>query len=67
MADFHTFSEIDTQTPAAIIETGYLFLDRDFVTQQPDTAARGIIDGIQFYVYQQPVFDERTPIQLAKT
>ncbi len=66
MADFHTFSEINTQTPAAIIETGYLFLDRDFVTQQPDNAALGIIDGIQCYVYQQPIFDERTPIPLPK-
>jgi N-acetylmuramoyl-L-alanine amidase len=54
MTGYHSFYEIHSQTPAAIIETGFLHLDRDFLTQQPNTAARGIVDGILCYVNNEP-------------
>jgi N-acetylmuramoyl-L-alanine amidase len=54
MTEYHSFYEIHSQTPAAIIETGFLHLDRDFLTQQPNTAARGIVDGILCYVNNEP-------------
>lgn len=50
MTEYHTFHEIDSQTPAVIIETGFLYLDRDFLTQEPEKAARGIADGILCYL-----------------
>lgn len=54
MTEYHTFYEIHSQTPAAIIEVGFLFLDRDFLTQQPDMAARGIVEGLLCYVNNEP-------------
>jgi N-acetylmuramoyl-L-alanine amidase len=54
MTEYHTFREIHSQTPAAIIETGFLYLDRNFLTSQPEVAARGIVDGILCYVNNEP-------------
>ena len=54
MTEYHTFREIHSQTPAAIIEAGFLFLDRDFLTSDPEVAARGIADGILCYVNNEP-------------
>ncbi len=54
MTEYHTFHEINGQTPAVIIETGFLYLDRDFLTRSPDLAARGIADGIMCYVNNEP-------------
>ncbi len=46
MTGYHTFYAIDGQTPGAIIETGFLWLDRELLTQHPDIVAQGIVDGI---------------------
>jgi N-acetylmuramoyl-L-alanine amidase len=54
MTEYHTFREIHSQTPAAIIETGFLYLDRDFLTSEPEVAARGIADGVLCYVNNEP-------------
>ena len=54
MTEYHTFREIHSQTPAAIIEVGFLYLDRDFLVSQPEKAARGIADGILCYVNNEP-------------
>lgn len=54
MTQYHTFYEIDSEVPAAIIETGFLFLDRDFLTGNPEVAARGIVDGLLCYVNNEP-------------
>lgn len=50
MTGYHTFYAIDGHTPGAIIETGFLWLDRDLLTQQPDLVAQGIVDGIVCFV-----------------
>jgi N-acetylmuramoyl-L-alanine amidase len=55
MTEYHTFYEIHSSTPAVIIETGFLYLDREFLTSQPELAARGIIDGVLCYVNKEPV------------
>jgi len=60
MTEYHTFTEIHSQTPAVIIETGYLNLDRQFLTQNPDKAAIGIVDGLLCYLYNEPA---TAPIQ----
>jgi len=54
MTEYHTFYEIHSSTPAAIIEVGFLYLDRDFLTQRPESAARGILEGILCYLHNQP-------------
>ena len=55
MKEYHTFSEINPRTPAAIIETGFLRLDREFLTQHPDPAAKGISDVILCFIQNEPV------------
>jgi N-acetylmuramoyl-L-alanine amidase len=55
MTEYHTFYEIHADTPAAIIETGFLYLDRDFLTQHPEEVAKGIVDGILCYINNEPV------------
>jgi N-acetylmuramoyl-L-alanine amidase len=46
MARYHTFYEIDPNTPGAIIEVGFMLADRRLLTQRADLVAQGIIDGI---------------------
>jgi N-acetylmuramoyl-L-alanine amidase len=46
MQEYHAFYEIAPQTPAAIIETGFMDADRTLLTEHPDLAAEGIARGI---------------------
>ncbi|KPL75778.1 N-acetylmuramoyl-L-alanine amidase [Levilinea saccharolytica] len=64
MTDYHMFNEIHTDTTAAIIETGFLNLDREILTQQPELVARGVANGIICYVNNEtvdPLDVEETP------
>ena len=54
MTSYHTFGEIDGDTPAVIIETGFLYLDRDLLTSRMDDVARGIVEGILCYINNEP-------------
>jgi len=53
MSSYHAFNEIDDDTPAVIIETGFMNLDKQLLTQQPDLVAKGIVDGILCYIYNE--------------
>jgi N-acetylmuramoyl-L-alanine amidase len=55
MTRYHAFSEINSSTTAAIIETGFLNLDRDFLLNHTDKVAQGIRDGILCYIRNEPV------------
>lgn len=55
MTDYHAFIEIDTNTPAVIIETGFLNLDRQFLTEQPDLVAKGIVNGILCFLENESI------------
>jgi N-acetylmuramoyl-L-alanine amidase len=55
MSSYHAFDEIDIDTPAAIIEVGFLNLDRQILTQQPDRIASGISNGILCYIYNENI------------
>jgi N-acetylmuramoyl-L-alanine amidase len=55
MTEYHSFFEIAPETPAAIIETGFLNLDRQILTQEPYRVAQGVIDGLICYVRGEPV------------
>lgn len=59
MTDYHSFSEIDPNTVAAIIETGFLNLDRVYLTQHTDQVADGIVQGILCFVNNENI--EPTP------
>ncbi len=55
MSSYHAFSEIDENTPAAIIETGFLNLDREILEQHPDLLAKGIAEGILCFIHNEDV------------
>jgi N-acetylmuramoyl-L-alanine amidase len=55
MTSYHAFGEIDENTPAAIIETGFLNLDREFLTQHPELAAQGIVAGIMCFIRNEEI------------
>lgn len=46
MTEYHTFYEIAPQTPAAIIEIGFMEADRSLLLTRQDLVAQGIVDGI---------------------
>ena len=62
MTQYHAFSEIDPNTITAIIETGFLYLDRDILTKQTDVVAEGITQGILCFVNNESVLP--TPVNL---
>jgi N-acetylmuramoyl-L-alanine amidase len=53
MSSYHAFEEINTETTAAIIEIGFLNLDRQILTQQPELLAEGVTKGILCYIYNE--------------
>jgi N-acetylmuramoyl-L-alanine amidase len=61
MTDYHAFNEIDSETPAAIIETGFMNLDREILTQNPDVIARGIAAGILCFVRNEDITSTQAP------
>ncbi len=46
MLYYHAFHQITQRTPAAIIEIGFLYYDRDLLQNHPDKSAQGIINGL---------------------
>jgi N-acetylmuramoyl-L-alanine amidase len=50
MTSYHTFAEIHSDTTAAIIETGFMNLDRRILEDQPELIAAGIVNGILCYI-----------------
>ena len=69
MTDYHTFREIHPLTPAAILEMGFMKDDRELLTQQQETVARGIVDGILCYLRgDNPIqmMTEQAPTQTAQ-
>jgi N-acetylmuramoyl-L-alanine amidase len=46
MTNYHTFREIHPQTPAAIIELGFMLADRQILTDRTDLLANSITDGL---------------------
>lgn len=60
MREYHAFREIDPSTVAAIIETGFLNLDREMLTKQTDRVAAGVVDGILCFANNENI--ESTPV-----
>jgi N-acetylmuramoyl-L-alanine amidase len=60
MTSYHAFGEINTETTAAIIETGYLNLDLQILTKNPDLVAQGIVDGLLCFIRNESVTPTQT-------
>ncbi len=61
MTFYHAFDEIDSNTTAAIIETGFLRLDFKILTEQTDLVATGIADGILCYINNENIVSPPAP------
>jgi N-acetylmuramoyl-L-alanine amidase len=62
MTSYHGFDEVHGDTTAAIIETGFMNLDRQILTQQPDLVAQGILQGVLCFVNNEDIAGPPTPI-----
>jgi N-acetylmuramoyl-L-alanine amidase len=60
MTDYHAFRAVSPATTAAIIETGFLYLDRDILVNHPDVIADGIVSGLVCFVTNENI--QATPI-----
>jgi N-acetylmuramoyl-L-alanine amidase len=61
MTDYHAFNEINVNTTAAIIETGFLNLDRQMLTEKTDLVAQGVTQGILCFLRNENVGPTPTP------
>jgi len=55
MTDYHAFRAVNSATTAAIIETGFLNLDRNILVNHPDTIADGIVSGLVCFVSNENI------------
>lgn len=61
MTYYHAFTEIDPNTVAAIIEAGFLNMDYQFITEDTDKIAQGIIAGILCYLNEEALQPTQVP------
>jgi N-acetylmuramoyl-L-alanine amidase len=62
MRQYHAFSEIDPNTITAIIETGFLNLDRKILTNETELVASGVTQGILCFINNESVLPTPNPI-----
>jgi N-acetylmuramoyl-L-alanine amidase len=62
MTSYHAFDEINPETTAAIIEVGFLNLDRQLLTQKTDLVAKGVTDGILCFIRNEDVSPSQEPV-----
>jgi len=63
MSQYHAFDEINPSTPAVIIETGFLNLDRQILTEHPDLVAQGVTAGLLCFTNNESIPTKEAPIQ----
>ena len=61
MTYYHAFNEIDSNTVAAIIEAGFLNMDYQFITENTDQIAQGIVAGILCYLNEETLQPTQVP------
>ena len=61
MREYHAFREIDPSTVAAIIETGFLNLDREILTRETERVAAGVVDGILCFANNENIEPANIP------
>jgi len=55
MTSYHAFDEINSNTTAAIIETGFLNLDREILVNEYEKVAEGVTAGILCYIRNESI------------
>jgi N-acetylmuramoyl-L-alanine amidase len=63
MREYHAFAEVDPNTVAAIIETGFLNLDHDMLVNHTDQVADGVAQGILCFVNNENI-EPATPTSI---
>ena len=61
MTYYHAFTEVDPDTTAAIIEAGFMNMDYQFITEETDLIAEGIVAGILCYMNDEAIQSTHTP------
>jgi len=61
MREYHAFSEIDPNTITAIIETGFMYLDREILTKETGRVAEGVTQGILCFINNESVLPTISP------
>ena len=61
MTLYHAFNEIDPGTPAAIIETGFLNLDYEILTNNTGLVATGVTNGIICFINNENIVPTAAP------
>jgi N-acetylmuramoyl-L-alanine amidase len=56
MWNYYAFREIARATPGAILELGFMTLDRELLVQRPDEVAEGVVNGLRCFL-ESPVAD----------
>jgi N-acetylmuramoyl-L-alanine amidase len=54
MTQYYAFRQVAPETPAAILEMGFLGGDRSLLADQPEVAAKGITDSILCFLTEEP-------------
>ncbi|MBI9045201.1 MAG: N-acetylmuramoyl-L-alanine amidase [Anaerolineaceae bacterium] len=63
MTNYHSFNETHPATPIIVMETAYMNLDRELLTQNSELIAEGITEGILCYVRNETIpLEEIVPI-----
>ena len=55
MTSYHAFEEVDKETPAAIIEVGFMNLDHDLLVNHRDLIAKGITNGVLCFLRNETI------------
>lgn len=55
MTSYHAFREVHPNTPAVIIEAGFMNQDRELLTKEPEKVARGITQGIMCFLNREEI------------
>ncbi len=61
MTLYHAFNEIDPGTTAGIIETGFMKLDYDILTNKTDLVATGVANGILCFINNENIAPTPAP------
>ncbi len=55
MDDYHAFEKFAEDTPGVIMEAGFMLLDKEILTKNPQLIAHGIAEGIRCYAYNETI------------
>lgn len=66
MLGYHAFGRIDPQTPAAILEMGFMGGDQQLLTAQPERVAQGIVDSLVCFLGDDLWPQELEPLQVGR-